>query len=61
MHTVYTFTLRVLILAAILYIVALKFYSGKTIPNKTTYERLPIVTAQNATVAQTNVGIDDLN
>ena len=60
-HTVYTFTLRVFILAAMLYIVALKFCSGKTPPIKTTDARLHMLTAQNATVAQTIVGINDLN
>ena len=39
MHTIYAFTLRVLILAAVLYIVALQFGKGKTIPIKTAYER----------------------
>ena len=51
MRTTYTFTLGVQIIAAVLYIVALQFCSGKTIPIKTT----------NVTVAQTTVGIDDLN
>ena len=41
--------------------VALELLSGKTIPIKTTYERQHVVTAQHATVAQTTVGIDDLN
>ena len=61
MHTIYTCLLRVLIIAAIWSIVALKFCSGNTIPIKTTYERTHMLTAQNATVAQTNVGIDDFN
>ena len=61
MHTIYTFTLRVFIIAAILCIVALKFCSGKTIQIKTTYERPHILIARNATVAQTKVGIDDCN
>ena len=61
MRTIYTFTLNVLIVAAVLYIVALPFCSGKTIPNKTAYERQHILSAQNATVAETNVGIDDFN
>ena len=39
MHTIYTLILRVLIIAAILCIVALKLCNGKTIPIKTTYER----------------------
>ena len=61
MHTVYTFTLNVLILAAVLYIVELPFCSGQTIPIKTAYERRHIASAQNATVAETVVGIDDFN
>ena len=61
MHTIYAFTLRVLILAAVLYIVARKLCSGKTIPIKTAYERQHILPAPNAAVAQTFVGIDDLN
>ena len=40
---------------------ALRFCSVETIPIKTAYERQHILTAQNATVAQTIVGIDDLN
>ena len=59
MHTIYTFTLCVFILAAILHIVALQFFGGKTIQIQTAYERQQIVTAHNATVAQTIVGIDD--
>ena len=61
MHTIYTFALSVLILAAILYIVALQFCNGKAIPIKTTCERLHISTAQNATVSQTTMGIDDFS
>ena len=61
MHTIYTFALRVFILAAMLYIVALQFCSGKTIPIKIAYERPHILTTQNATVAKTIVGINDLN
>ena len=38
-----------------------KFDSGKTMPIKTTYERQHILTAQNATVNQTIVGIYDFN
>ena len=48
-------------IAAVLYIVALQFCSGKTIPNKTAYERQHILTAQNAAVGKTIVGIDDFN
>ena len=61
MKTIYTCTLRVCIIAANLYIVALKFCSRNTIPINTTYERPHLLIAQNATVAQTNVGIDDFN
>ena len=60
-HTIYTFTLNVLILAAVSYIVALPFCNGKTIPNKTTDERQHVFNAQHAAVAQTIVGIDDLH
>ena len=61
MRTIYTFTLRVLIIAATLYIVALLFCNGKRIPIQTTYGRPHMSTAQNATVAQATVGIDDFN
>ena len=61
MHTIYTFTLRVLIIAAILQIVALKLCSGKMIPITTTYECPHMLIAQNATVAQTIVGLDAFN
>ena len=62
MHTIYTITLSVvLIIAASLQIVALRFSSGKTIIINTAYERPQILIAQNAYVAQTSVGIDDLN
>ena len=61
MHTIYTFTFNVLILATVLYIVALPFCSGKTIPIKTADERQHILSAQNASVAQINVGIHDFN
>ena len=40
---------------------ALSFCSGKTTPIQTTYERRHILTALNATVAQTIVGIDYYN
>ena len=61
MHTIYTFTLSVFLIAAILKIVALPFCSGKMVPIETTYERLHISTAQHANVAQTTVGIDDFH
>ena len=59
MHNIYTFTRHVSILAAVLYIVALRFCSGKTIPIKNNYENPKIPTTQNAGVAQTTMGIDD--
>ena len=40
---------------------ALEFCNGKTITIQTTYERPHMLSAQNATVAQTIVGIHDLN
>ena len=61
MHKIHTFTLRVLNIAAVLDIVALRFCSGKTIPIKTINERPHILTAQNASVSQTSVGIDYCN
>ena len=61
MHTIYAFTLPVLMIAALLYVVALHFCSGKTIPIKIPYERQHILTAENATVGQTTVGIYDFN
>ena len=44
-----------MILTAVLYIVALRFCSGKTIPIKNVDERAYVLTAQNADVAQTIV------
>ena len=58
MHNMYTFTLHVLILAGVLLIVAIQFCRGKTILIKNNYERPHVLTAQNANVAQINVGIE---
>ena len=46
-----------LLIAAILYIVALQFCSGKTIPTTNTYKLPSILPAQHADLAQTSVGI----
>ena len=47
----------ILILAAALYTVALHFCSGNTIPIINAYKRPSVLTARNANIAQTSVGV----
>ena len=61
MHNIYAVTHNVLIIAVVLYIVALQFCNGKTIPITDAYERTQISIAQNATVARIVVGIEYFN
>ena len=58
MHRIYTLALRAFF-SLMLKIVVLDLCNGKTIPIETIDERPQILTAYNATVAQTIVGIDD--
>ena len=55
MRKMYMFTFRALIIAAVLYIVALHICNGKTILIKKSCGCQHMLTAQNANVAQTNV------